>query len=102
VRYGKTYVMAIKPNKPTKPGPLAKWELKDEKNFALIKSSANEEMYVHIENASNAWFTRKTFKYFFNTQLETKRVELQLKLLQEKLSEGGDVLEYISRLKNIR
>ena len=59
-------------------------------------------MYVHIENASDAWCAWKTFKYLFDTQPKTKRVDIQLKLLQQKLSEGGDVLEYISRLKNIR
>jgi hypothetical protein len=59
-------------------------------------------MYVHIENASDAWSAWKTFKDLFDTQPETKRVDLQLKLLQQKLTEGGDVLEYISRLKNIK
>eukprot|EP00253_Pinus_taeda_P004274 PITA_04274 len=59
-------------------------------------------MYVHIENATNAWSALKTFKDLFDTQLESKKVDLQLKLLQQKLTEGGDVLEYISRLKNIR
>jgi hypothetical protein len=51
-----------KPNKPTNAGPIAKWELKDEKTLALIKSSVNEEKYVHIENAPHAWSTRKKFK----------------------------------------
>jgi len=44
----------------------------------------------------------KTFKDLFDTQPESKKFDLQLKLLQQKLTEGGDVLEYISRLKNIR
>jgi len=92
----------VKPNKPSNVAPLAKWELKDGKALALIKSSVNEEIYVHIENASDAWSAWKTFKYLFGTQLETKRVDLQLKLLQQKLTRGGDLLEYISILKNIR
>jgi hypothetical protein len=68
----------------------------------LIKSSVNEEMYVHIENSSDAWSAWKTFKYLFGTQLETKRVDLQLKLLQQKFTRGGDLLEYNSKIKNIR
>jgi hypothetical protein len=42
------------------------------------------------------------FKKMFDTQSESKRVELHDKLLNQQLAEGGDVLEYISRLKNIR
>jgi hypothetical protein len=49
---------------------------------AVIKSSVNEEMYVHIENAFDAWYAWKTFKDLFDTQLETQRVDLQLKLFQ--------------------
>eukprot|EP00253_Pinus_taeda_P014344 PITA_14344 len=59
-------------------------------------------MYVHIENATDAWSALKAFKDLFDTWPESKKVDLQLKLLQQKLTEGGDVLEYISRLKNIR
>ena len=59
-------------------------------------------MYVLIENATDAWSSLKTFKDLFDTQPESKKVDLQLKLLQQKLTEGGDVLEYFSRLKNIR
>eukprot|EP00253_Pinus_taeda_P005954 PITA_05954 len=92
----------VKPNKPTDAAALAKWEIKNAKALALIKSSVNDEMYVHIENATYAWSALKTFKDLFDTQPESKKVDLQLKLLQQKLTEGGDVLEYISRLKNIR
>ena len=41
-------------------------------------------------------------KDLFDTQPESKKVYLQLKFLQHKLTEGGDVIEYISRLKNIK
>jgi len=92
----------VKPNKPTDAGSLAKWEIKDAKELALIKSSVNDELYVHIENASYAWSAWKTFKDLFDTQLATKKVDIQLNFLQQKLKEGGDVLEYISRLKNIK
>jgi hypothetical protein len=92
----------VKPNKPTDAGALAKWELKDENVLALLKSSLNEEKFVHIENTSDAWTAWKNFKDLFDTQPETKRVGLQLKPLQQKLTERGDILEYISRLKNIR
>eukprot|EP00253_Pinus_taeda_P027792 PITA_27792 len=92
----------VKPNKPTDATALAKWEINNAKALALIKSSVNDEMYVHIENAIDAWTALKTFKDLFDTQPESKKVDLQLKLLQQKLTEGGDVLEYISRLKNIR
>ena len=92
----------VKPNKPTDATALAKWEVKNAKALALIKSSVNDEMYVHIENATDAWSALKTFKDLFDTQPESKKVDLQLKLLQQKLTEGGDILEYISRLKNVR
>lgn len=92
----------IKPNKPTDAASLAKWEVKEGKALALIKASVNNEMYIHIENSWDAWTTLRTFKDLFDTQLGSKKVDLQLKLLQQKLTEGGDVLEYISRLKNIK
>ena len=44
----------------------------------------------------------RTFKEFFDTQPQSKRVDLQLKFLHKKLTEEGDILEYISRLKNIK
>jgi hypothetical protein len=91
-----------KPNKPTDAATLAKWEVKNAKALALIKSSVNDEMYVHIENTTDAWSALKVFKDLFDTQPESKKVDLQLKLLQQKLTEGGDVHEYISRLKNIK
>jgi hypothetical protein len=59
-------------------------------------------MYIHIENALDAWYAWKILKDLFDTQPEIKRVDLQLKLLQQKLIDGGDVLEYISILKNIK
>ena len=59
-------------------------------------------MYVHIENMTNAWSALKVYKDLFDTQPESKKVDLQLKLLQQKLTEGSDVHEYISRLKNIK
>jgi len=92
----------IKPNKPTDAAALAKWEVNNAKALALTKYSMNDEMYVHIENATDAWYALKTFKDLFDSQPESKKVDLQLKLLQQKLTEGGDVLEYISRLENIR
>eukprot|EP00253_Pinus_taeda_P013735 PITA_13735 len=92
----------VKPNKPTNADSLAKWEIKNAKALALIKSSVNDEMYVRVENATDAWCALKFFKDLFDTQPESKKVDLQLKLLQQKLTERGDVLEYLSRLKNIK
>ena len=92
----------IKPNKPTDAASLAKWEVKNGKALALTKASVNNEMYIHIENSSDTWTALRTFKDLFDTQPESKKVDLQLKLLQQKLTEGGDVLEYISWLKNIK
>jgi hypothetical protein len=91
-----------KPNKPTDAATLAKWEVKNAKALTLIKSSVNDEMYVHIENTTDAWSALKVFKDLFDTQPESKKVDLQLNFLQQKLTEGGDVHEYISRLKNIK
>jgi hypothetical protein len=91
-----------KPIKPTDAATLAKWEIKNAKALALIKYSVNDEMYVHIENTTDAWSDLKIFKDLFDTRPESKKFDLQLKLLQHKLIEGGDVHEYISRLKNIK
>ena len=71
----------VKQNKPIDAAPLAKWEIKNAKALALIKSSVNDEIYVHIENALDAWTSLKTFKDLFDTQHESKKVDLQLKLL---------------------
>lgn len=60
------------------------------------------KMFIHIENANDAWNAWKIFKKMFDTQSESERVELHNKLLNQKLVEEGDVLEYISHLKNIR
>ena len=57
----------VKPNKPTDVVALAKWEVKNAKALALIKYFVNDEMYVHIENATDAWFSLKTFKDLFDT-----------------------------------
>ena len=53
--------LSFKRNKPTDAVALAKWEIKNAKALALIKSSVNDEMYVHIENATDAWSALKTF-----------------------------------------
>ena len=47
---------------------LEKWEVKNAKALALIKSFVNDEMYVHIKNAKDAWSALRTFKEFFDTQ----------------------------------
>jgi hypothetical protein len=76
--------------------------LKDENALALIQSIVSDEVFVHIENCSDSWSAWKILKDLFDSQTEAKRVDLQLKLLQQKLVVGGDVMEYISRLKNIK
>ena len=57
----------VKPNKPTNATALAKCEIKNAKALALIESYVNDEMYVHIENATDAWSALKTFKDLFDT-----------------------------------
>jgi hypothetical protein len=37
----------------------------------------------------------------FDTQQESKHIDINKNLIKQRLVEGGDVLEYISRLKNI-
>jgi hypothetical protein len=90
------------PTKPTDVVPLARWELKDENALALIQSTVSDEVFVHIENCIDSWSAWKILKDLFDSQTEAKRVDLQLNLLQQKLVVGGDVMEYISRLKNIK
>ena len=60
----------IKPNKPTDVSSLAKWEVKNVKALTLIRTLVNDEMYIHIENASDAWSALRTFKDLFDTQPE--------------------------------
>ena len=91
-----------KPNKPIDAATLEKWEVKNAKALSLIKSSVNDEMYVHIENMTDVWSALKVFKDLFDTHPGSKKVDLQLNFLQQKLTEGDDVHEYISRLKNIK
>jgi hypothetical protein len=42
------------PIKPIDARELEKWELKDEKALALLRSFVIDEMFVHIENATDA------------------------------------------------
>ena len=58
----------INPNKPTNATSLAKWEIKNAKALTLITTLVNNEMYIHIENASDAWTALHTFKDIFDTQ----------------------------------
>jgi hypothetical protein len=58
-------------------------------------------MFVHIENSKDAWSAWNQFKKLFDTPAASQRVDLQMKLLKQRLADNGDVLEYISRIKNI-
>jgi hypothetical protein len=58
-------------------------------------------MFIHIKNATDAWNAWKILKNMFDTQLESKWVDLHTKLLKQILPKGGDVMDYTSRLKNI-
>jgi hypothetical protein len=58
-------------------------------------------MFVHIYNSKDAWFAWNLLKKLFDTPVASHRVDLQMKLLQQRLTNNGDVLEYISRIKNI-
>jgi hypothetical protein len=76
--------------------------LKDEKALALIQSTVSDDVFVHIENCIDSWSAWKILKDLFDKKTQAKQVDLQLMLLQQKLVVGGDVMEYISRLKNIK
>ena len=95
-------VRNARPTKPTIPDQLSKWEIKDEKALALIHSTVSDDIFVHIENISSAWSSWKTLKDLFDSQSEAKKIDLQLNLFQQKMSSGGDVMDYISILKNIK
>lgn len=58
----------IKPNKPTDATLIEKWKVKNVKALALIKSSVNNENYIHTKNASDAWTALSTLKCLFDTQ----------------------------------
>jgi hypothetical protein len=89
------------PTKPTDATYLAKWNLKDEKALALLCSSVTEQMFVHIENSKDAWSAWNLLNKLFDTPVASQRVDLQMKLLKQRLADNDDVLEYISRIKNI-
>jgi hypothetical protein len=89
------------PTKPTDATSLAKWNLKDEKALAFLCSSVTEQMFVHIENSKDTWSAWNLLKKLFDTPVASQRVDLQMKLLKQRLADNGDVLEYISRIKNI-
>jgi uncharacterized protein YbcC (UPF0753/DUF2309 family) len=89
------------PTKPIDATSLAKWNLKDEKALALLRSSVIEHMFVHIENSKDAWSSWNLLKKIFDTHVASQRVDLQMKLLKQRLANNGNVLEYISRIKNI-
>ena len=89
------------PTKPIVATSLEKWNLKDEKTLALLPSSVTEHMFAHIENSKDAWFAWNLLKKLFDTSVVSHRVDLQIKLLKQILSYNDDVLEYISRIKNI-
>jgi hypothetical protein len=67
--------------------------LKDEKSLALLRSSVTEHMFVHIENSKDAWSAWNILKNIFYTLVSSHRVDLQMKLLKQRLADNGDVLE---------
>lgn len=58
----------IKQNKRIDENLLFKWEIKYSKALDLIKYFVNDQIYAQIENAYEAWFYLKTFKYLLDTQ----------------------------------
>jgi hypothetical protein len=54
-----------------------------------------------LKNSKYAWFAWNLLKNLFDTHVAYHRVDLQMKLLKQRLADNGDVLEYISRIKNI-
>jgi hypothetical protein len=75
--------------------------LKGEITLALIRSYVTEHMFVHIENSKDAWSSWTLLKKIFDTLVASHRVDQQMKLFKQILSDNGDVLEYISSIKNI-
>jgi hypothetical protein len=57
-------------------------------------------LFVHIENSTSAWSAWNQFPKLFDTP-ESQRIDLQMKLFRQRLVDGDNVLEYISRIKNI-
>jgi hypothetical protein len=88
----------IAPTKPIDTAPLAKWKLRDENELALLRSSISKHMFVHIENSKMHGLLGINF---FDTHDASQKVDLQMKLIKQRLVDNGDVLEYISRIKNI-
>ena len=55
--------------KPTDATALAKWELQNEKELALIHSFVYDYLCIHIENTSSALTTWEHFKKLFYNPL---------------------------------
>ena len=79
---------------------LEKWKLKDENAHVLLKYSIINEMFVHIENETDACNAWKTFNKMYDTQLESKLVIARL--LKQRLDEGGCFGDFVALVrKNI-
>ena len=74
--------------KPTDAIALAKWELQNEKVLALIHSSLSDHLCIHIKNTLPAWTVWEQFKKLFDTPPASQRIDLQMKLLSQKLRES--------------
>ena len=75
--------------------------MKDEKALALLHPSVTKHMFVYMKNSKYAWFAWNLLKNLCDTHVAYHRVDLQMKLLKQRLADNGDVLEYISKIKNI-
>lgn len=99
----------IAPTKPTNGKGLAIWNVKNKKAYALISSSAREEINHHIKSvAGDAWIVLKKLKGIvlkklkgmYDSHLELEFIQLQLKLFSLKLKDS-DPMAFASKIKTI-
>jgi len=68
------------PAKPTSDKEFAIWENKNNKAYALISTSINEEVNRHISPFSNASEALQKFKELYDSHFELEFVQLMIKL----------------------
>jgi len=88
------------PVQPTSDKELAIWENKNNKAYALIAASVNEEVSCHISSYSTAFEALQKLKELYDTHSALEVVQLMIKLFTLELK-NNDPLALASEIKSI-
>ena len=88
------------PEKPTSDKEFAIWENKNNKAYALIATSVNEEVSHHISTFSNAFEALQKLKELYDSHSALEVVQLMIKLFTLEL-QNNDPLALASEVKSI-